>query len=139
MATTIKQLITNNKQAFDHSYFIESISLSYILINKALKQILKDELKQEAIDPKIKTSILISLIKKELETNPGLKTKVSKKVLKDISLFISLYKTIQSFQYPPNSYHAGGSLHCPLLPSLEHLLPYYSPKLKFLSTIKRLP
>lgn len=103
MATTIKQLITNNKQAFDHSYLIESISLSYILINKALKQIVKDELKEDAVDPKIKTSSLISRIKKELETNPGLKPKISKKVLKDISLFILLYKTIHKelkYQYP---------------------------------------
>lgn len=103
MATTIKQLITNNKQAFDHSYFIESVSLSYILINKALKQIIKDELEQDGVDPKIKTSILINRIKKELESNPGLKIKVSKKILKEISLFMSLYKTIHKelkYQYP---------------------------------------
>ena len=51
---TIKQLIDNNKKAFDDNYFIESINLSYILLNKALKQIVKDELKQEDIKKKIK-------------------------------------------------------------------------------------
>ena len=44
MAITIKQLIDNNKKAFDAGFFIESINLSYILLNKALKQIVKDEL-----------------------------------------------------------------------------------------------
>jgi len=103
MATTIKQLIDKNKSAFDNSYFIESINLSYILINKALKQIVKEDLKQEVIDNKIKTSNLISHIKKELLLNPTLKSKLSKKVIKDIELFIDLYKLIfkeLKFQYP---------------------------------------
>ncbi|MBP8033250.1 MAG: hypothetical protein KAZ71_01565 [Bacteroidia bacterium] len=103
MATTIKQLIDKNKTAFDNSYFIESINLSYVLINKALKQIVKEELKQEIIENKIKTSNLISHIKKEFLSNPSLKTKLSKKVIKDIELFIELYKSIGKelkFQYP---------------------------------------
>ena len=103
MAVTIKQLIEKNKKSFDNSYFIESINLSYILINKALKQIVKEELHQEVIDNKIKTSNLISHIKKEFLSNPNLKTKLSKKVLKDIELFIQLYKSIfreLKFQYP---------------------------------------
>lgn len=103
MATTIKQLIDKNKKAFDNSYFIESINLSYVLLNKALKQIVKDELQQEVIENKIKTSNLISHIKKEFVSNPTLKTKLSKKVVKDIELFISLYKTISKelkYQYP---------------------------------------
>ncbi|MES2762389.1 MAG: hypothetical protein V4677_09280 [Bacteroidota bacterium] len=103
MAITIKLLIDKNKKSFDNGYLIESINLSYILINKALKQIVKDELKQEVIDQKIKTSNLISHIKIELDANPALKTKVSKKVLKDIELFIDLYKSIGKelrYQYP---------------------------------------
>ncbi len=103
MTTTIKQLIEKNKKAFDNSYFIESINLSYVLLNKALKQIVKDELKQEAIENKIKTSNLISHIKKEFTANPSLKTKLSKKVVKDIELFVSLYKAISKelkYQYP---------------------------------------
>ena len=94
MATTIKQLMDKNKKAFDNNYFIESISLSYILINKGLKQIAKDELKQEFIENKIKTSNLIAHIKKELNVRPSLKTKLSKKTIKDIVLFTSLYKAI---------------------------------------------
>ena len=103
MAITIKQLIDKNKKAFDSTYFIESINLSYILLNKALKQIVKDELKQEVIEQKIKTSNLISHIKKEFITNPALKKKLSKKVIKDIELFIELYKAIGKelkYQYP---------------------------------------
>ncbi|MBI3521425.1 MAG: hypothetical protein HY062_18955 [Bacteroidetes bacterium] len=103
MATTIKQLIDKDKKAFDNGYLIESINLSYVLLNKALKQIVKDDLKQEVIDNKIKTSNLITHIKKEFSVNPALKTKLSKKVVKDIELFVSLYKTISKelkYQYP---------------------------------------
>ena len=103
MAFTIKLLIDKNKKAFDNGYFIESINLSYILINKALKQIVKDDLKQEVIEQKIKTSNLISHIRIELVANPTLKTKVSKKLIKDLELFIELYKTIAKelkYQYP---------------------------------------
>lgn len=103
MAVTIKQLIDKNKKAFDDSHFIESINLSYILLNKALKQIVKDELKQDVIEQKIKTSDLIIYIKKEFAFNPALKTKLSKKVVKDIELFIDLYKSIGKelkYQYP---------------------------------------
>jgi len=103
MAVTIKQLIDKNKKAFDGNYFIESINLSYILINKALKQIVKDDLHQEHIDQKIKTSNLITHIKKEQVINPTIKTKVSKKLIKDILLFIDLYKTISKelkYQFP---------------------------------------
>ena len=57
MATTIKQLSDKNKKAFDNSYYIEALSLSYILINKALKQIIKDELPQEIVDQKTKRLI----------------------------------------------------------------------------------
>lgn len=103
MATTIKQLIDKNKQAFDNNYFIESLHLSYVLLNKASKQIIKDDLKQETLDNKIKFSSLIGHIKKEYVTNPNLKTKLPKKVVKDIELFIGLYKTINKelkYQYP---------------------------------------
>lgn len=103
MGTTIKQLIDKNKNAFDNKYFIESLNLSFVLVNKALKQIVKDELKQETIEIKIKTSNLISHIKKEFLTNPLLKNKLSKKVVKDIELFIDLHKSISKelkYQYP---------------------------------------
>ncbi len=103
MAITIKQLLDKNKKSFDNQFFIESINLSYILTNKALKQIVKDELNQEVIEQKIKTSNLISHIKKEFVANPALKSKLSKKVVKDIELFIKLYKAIGKelkYQYP---------------------------------------
>jgi hypothetical protein len=103
MAITIKQLLDKNKKSFDNQYYIESINLSYILTNKALKQIVKDELNQEVIEQKIKTSNLINHIKKEFVANPALKSKLSKKVVKDIELFIKLYKAIGKelkYQYP---------------------------------------
>jgi len=103
MSVTIKQLIDKNKQAFDQGFFIESINLSYILVNKALKQIVKEELKQEVIEHKVKTSTLINCIKKELAINLALKKKISKKVIKDIRLFIRLFKEINKelkFQFP---------------------------------------
>lgn len=103
MALTIKQLIEKNKKAFDSSHLIESINLSYILINKALKQIVKDDFKHDVIDNKIKTSILIKFIKKHLKANPEIKIKLSGKIIKEIELFIELYKSINKelkYQYP---------------------------------------
>lgn len=103
MPATIKQLIDRNKVAFDNNYFIESIHLSYVLLNKALKHVVKNELKQTTIENKIKFSVLIENIKREFESNSNLKTKLSKKVVKDIELFIELYKSINKelkYQYP---------------------------------------
>lgn len=103
MSVTIKQLIEKNKSAFDSGFYIESLSLSYILINKGLKQIIKDDLALEMLDQKIKTSNLITHIKKEIDSNPSIKTKISKKVIKDLKLFITLYKTILKelkYQFP---------------------------------------
>lgn len=103
MAVTIKTLIDKNKKAFDSKFFIESLNLSYILVNKALKQIVKDEFNIELIDQKVKTSSLVTQIKKELALNPSLKSKVTKKVLNDIGLFLSLYKILHKelkFQFP---------------------------------------
>ncbi len=99
----IKHLIDRNKKAFDTNYFIESINLSYILINKAIKQIVRDDLKHEIIEHRIKTTQLITHIKKEIDSNPTIKTKLSKKAIKDIELFTELYKTINKelkYQYP---------------------------------------
>lgn len=103
MALTIKQLIEKNKKAFDSNHLIESINLSYILINKALKQIVKDDLRHEVIDTKIKTTLLIKFIKKHLKPNPEIKIKLSGKAMKDIELFVELYKSINKelkYQYP---------------------------------------
>lgn len=103
MAITIKQLLDKNKSSFDSGFYIETLSLSYILINKALKQIVKEDLKLQVIDQKIKTGNLVSIIKENIDTNPILKKKVSKKLIKDIKLFSDLYKSIHKelkYQYP---------------------------------------
>lgn len=103
MAVTIKTLIDKNKKAYDSKYYIESLSLSYILINKALKHLLKDEFKVGEIDQKIKTEDLISKLKKETVKNQNLKSKISKTLLKDIVLFLKLYKLLHKelkFQFP---------------------------------------
>jgi hypothetical protein len=103
MAITIKTLIDKNKTAYDSKYYIESLSLSYILINKALKHLFKDEFKVEEIDQKIKTEDLISKLKKESVKNQNLKIKLTKTLLKDIELFLILYKLLHKelkFQFP---------------------------------------
>ena len=113
MATTIKLLIDKNKKAFDSKFFIESLSLSYILINKALKQIVKDEFQIEVIDHKVKTASLVSQIKKELTLNPTLRIKISKKVIKDIEMFLDLYKVINKelkFQFPEKKIEDAANL-----------------------------
>ncbi len=102
MAMTIKQLIDKNKSAFDSGFLIESVNLSYILINKALKQIVKEEQKNDNPDQKIKTAALITFIKNAIDTSLILKKKISKSALRDINLFISLYKQINKelrYQY----------------------------------------
>ena len=103
MAVTIKTLIDKNKTAYDCSYYIESLSLSYILINKALKHIANVEFNVEQIDQKIKTLDLVSQLKKEVIKNQNLKAKISKTLLKDIELFLKLYKLLHKelkFQFP---------------------------------------
>lgn len=113
MAVTIKTLIDKNKKAFDSKFFIESLSLSSILINKALKQIVKDEFNLELIDNKIKTSNIVSQIKKELIKTPTLKVRITKKVLKDIELFLKLYKLIHKelkFQFPEKKIEDAATL-----------------------------
>ena len=113
MAITIKTLIDKNKKAFDSKFFIESLSLSYILINKALKQIVKDEFNLELIDNKVKTSNIVSQIKKELIKTPTLKVRITKKVLKDIELFLKLYKLIHKelkFQFPEKKIEDAATL-----------------------------
>lgn len=103
MATTITSLIQKNKKAYDEGFLIESLSLSYILINKALKQIIKNDLQQEVLNQKTKTSFLLSYIRKELHNNPNVKASISKKAMKDIKHFVTLYKEIFKelrFQYP---------------------------------------
>ncbi len=103
MAVTITSLIQKNKKSFDEEFLIESLCLSYILINKALKQIIKNDLQEDVMNQKTKTSYLITHIKKEILSNPNIKASISKKAIKDIVLFISLYKEIfkeLKFQYP---------------------------------------
>lgn len=65
------------------------------------------------MNKKIKTSNLISHIKKELTINPALKSKISKKVIKDIELFIDLYKAIAKelkYQYPEKKINESAQL-----------------------------
>ena len=113
----IKSLLDKNKKSFDNGYYIESINLSYILINKALKQIAKEELNEEDLENKIKTSNLIARIKQGFLTNPLLKTKVSKTVIKNIELFNTHYKAISKeikYQYPQKKIFetAQIGIHC---------------------------
>ncbi len=102
MSPALKHLVTKNKLAFDSKFYIESLSLSYILINKELKELVKKDLPPDTLELRIKTTDLIKIIKKELNDNPGLKAKLSKKVLKEVIHFNKLYKEVYrevKFQY----------------------------------------
>ena len=46
------------------------------------------------MNQKTKTAYLIAHIKKEILNNPNIKASISKKAMKDIVLFVSLYKEI---------------------------------------------
>ncbi len=102
MSPALKQLVTRNKLAFDSKFYIESLSLSYILINKELKELVKKDLPVDALEVKIKTTDLIKIIKKELKENSILKAKLSKKVFNEVIHFNRLYKDVYKelkFQY----------------------------------------
>ena len=73
----------------------------------------KDEFNIELIDQKVKTSSLVTQIKKELALNPSLKSKVTNKVLNDIGLFLNLYKILHKelkFQFPEKKIEDAATL-----------------------------
>jgi hypothetical protein len=62
---------------------------------------------------KIKTVDLVGQLKKELAAHPTLKSKVSKKLVKDISLFLDLYKLLHKelkFQFPEKKIQDAATL-----------------------------
>jgi len=99
---TVKQLIDKNKNALDKHFYIESISLSYILIVKALKQIIREE-KIGLQSSQAKLNTYIKVLRAHYHKTPMFKKKLKKNVYRQISEFCDNHKTIGKelkFQYP---------------------------------------
>lgn len=100
--STIKLLVDKNKEAFKHHFYTESLTLSYILIIKALRQI--------AVDSKLLNSArreklngYLKLLNKEYDVNPLFNKKIKKSVVNQIVEFSANYKQVMKeikFQYP---------------------------------------
>ena len=102
MALRTKQLIEQNKKAYRHYFYIESMHLSYSLITRALRQIISDETKVDGLH-KAKLSDCIKALRKEYERNPLFKKILKKDLYKNLCEFSNECKTISrelKFQYP---------------------------------------
>lgn len=103
MSPIFQKLIDKNKEAMKSHFYIESMYLSHILINKSLKQIIKEEKPDFSTTGTYKLAELI----KELETlyieSPNIKKKFKKSAFKEVKLFNDHFKSIVKelkFQYP---------------------------------------
>lgn len=94
-------------------YFIESMHLSHVLINKALKQVIKEEYEKFKINGKYKMSQLTKVLEEAYAVNPGIKKKLKKNVFNEMMLFNEHFKEVSKelkFQYPENKIKATASL-----------------------------
>ena len=99
---TIKQLIDKNKSALERQYYIECISLSYILIVKALKQVIKEE-RILVKNPQPKLNNYVKILKAHFQKNPIFKKKLKKNVYRQIAAFSENHKVVMrelKYQYP---------------------------------------
>jgi hypothetical protein len=102
MALTIIDLINKNKAAYKHQYYIESVSLSYTLITKVLKQIIIEEKLSTGV-AKMKLSDCIKLLKPKYRVSPLFTKRLKKSVFKRIVEFNDEHKAIMKelkYQYP---------------------------------------
>jgi len=102
MALQIKDLINRNKSAYKHQYYIESVSLSYTLISKVLKQIIAEE-KISNQASRLKLSDCLKLIKPQYDKNPLFTKRLKKSTYKRIAEFNQEHKIIMKelkYQYP---------------------------------------
>ncbi len=99
---TIKQLVDKNKKAYDSQFYVESISLSYILIIRALRQITKEE-KINIHSAQAKLNEFTKRLKAHYNKKPLFKKKLKKDIYRHIVQFSSDYKLVTKelkFQYP---------------------------------------
>jgi len=112
-AITIPSLIEQNKDAYEKSHFIESIYLSQILINKALKQVIKEEYPDFKMNGRYKVPQLIKVLSDAYKTSPAMKVKLKKVVFREIELFSDHFKSVTKelkFQYPESKIKLAAAL-----------------------------
>lgn len=93
--------------------FIESMYLSHVLINKALKQVIKEEYEKFRINGKYKMSQLTKVLEEAYAVSPGIKSKLKKNVFREIMLFNDHFKEVSKelkFQYPESKIKTTASL-----------------------------
>lgn len=103
MSPIFQKLIDKNKEAVKSHFYIESMYLSHILINKSLKQIIKEEKSEFSTTGTYKLSELIKELEGMYEVNPNIKKKFKKSAFKEVKLFNDHFKSIVKelkFQYP---------------------------------------
>lgn len=99
---TIKQLLDKNKKAYENQFFVESLSLSYILIIRALKQIANEE-GISIHDPHAKLGDLAKKLKSHYNKVPLFKKKLKKEIYHHIVQFSIDHKIVTKelkYQYP---------------------------------------
>ncbi len=102
MALSTKDLLIKNQTAFKHNFYIESVYLSYSLINRELKHIIQKE-KIAQSTHQMKLSDAIKQMKIVYEKNPLFTKKLKKSIFKGICEFNSEYKLVtkeMKYHYP---------------------------------------
>ncbi len=113
MSYTVQHLIQKNKEAYDKACLIESLYMSHILINKALKQVIKEEYTQFKTTGRYKISQLIKVLEEAYKVSPRIKVKLRKNVFNEIILFNDQFKTVSKelrFQYPESKIKTAATL-----------------------------
>ena len=103
MSPLVPSLIEKNKDAFGKACYIESIYLSHLLVNKALKQIVKEEYSDFNTNGKYKNTQLVKALEEAYKVSPGMKSKLKKQVFNEITLFNDHFKAVLKelkYQYP---------------------------------------
>ncbi|MBS1634906.1 MAG: hypothetical protein JST26_03220 [Bacteroidetes bacterium] len=103
MSAIVPTLIEKNKEAYSKAFYIESIYLSHLLVNKALKQIIKEEYADFKTTGKYKNSKLVKALEEAYKVSPAMKSKLKKQVFNEITLFNEHFKSVLKelkYQYP---------------------------------------
>jgi hypothetical protein len=102
MSARIKTLIEKNKEAYKKGFYIESMTLSYTLVLKALKQICsEEELKLSA--GRTKLNDYVKCLSEHLKSNPEFKGRLKNSTIKTVAKFNADFKSINKelkYQYP---------------------------------------
>jgi hypothetical protein len=102
MSTRIKSLIDKNKEAYKKGFYIESMTLSYTLVLKALKQICAEEALTVSAG-RTKLNDYIKCLSNHLKNNPEFKGRLKNSTIKTVVKFNDDFKSINKelkYQYP---------------------------------------